>query len=335
MLADPEAFFQPFSGRRLVLDEIHRLANPSETLKIAADHFPDIRIIATGSSSLAASTKFRDTLTGRKTELWLTPMILNDLADFERTDLEHRLLRGGIPPFFLSGAYPEAEFQEWMDSYWAKDIQELFRLERRHSFQRFVELLLTRSGGIFEATRFAGPCEISRTTIANYLAVLEATYVAHVIRPFNSGSSAEIISAPKVFGFDTGFVCYYRGWSALHPESRGLLWEHVVLNELQAGLQRRSIHYWRDKRGHELDFVLADRGQPPTAIECKLSPDEFNPAGLKAFRHRYPHGDSFVVAPDIESPFLRRFGPVEATFVSLPELIRKLFAPDDSQGEDH
>lgn len=48
---------------------------------------------------------------------------------------------------------PEAEFQEWMDVYWAKDVLELFRLERRQSFQRFAELLLAQSGGIFEATR--------------------------------------------------------------------------------------------------------------------------------------------------------------------------------------
>jgi hypothetical protein len=105
-----------------------------------------------------------------------------------------------------------------MDAYWAKDIQELFRLERRASFQRFVELLLAQSGGIFEATRFAAPCEVSRTTIANYLAALEATSVALVLRPFSTRRSNEIIAAPKVYGFDTGFVCAHRGWTSLrHP----------------------------------------------------------------------------------------------------------------------
>ena len=72
-----------------------------------------------------------------------------------------------------------------MDAYWAKDIQELFRLERRQSFQKFAELLMAQSGGIFEATKFTRPCKVGRTTIANYLAVLEATFVAHVIRPYS------------------------------------------------------------------------------------------------------------------------------------------------------
>jgi len=55
-----------------VLDEIHRLPNPSEMLKIAADHYPRTRVIATGSSTMGASTKFRETLAGRTRDLWLT-----------------------------------------------------------------------------------------------------------------------------------------------------------------------------------------------------------------------------------------------------------------------
>ena len=65
---------------------------------------------------------------------------------------------------------------------------------------------MIQSGGIFEATRFAHPCEVSRGTISNYLAVLETTHVAHVIRPFSTHRPTEIISAPKVYAFDTGFV---------------------------------------------------------------------------------------------------------------------------------
>ena len=166
-LEDPEAFLRRLEGRRVVLDEIHRLPNPSELLKIAADHFPTTRVLATGSSTLEASRKFRDTLSGRKTEIRLTPIMTADLHDFGNEDLEQRLARGGLPPFFLSPDPQESDFQEWMDSYWAKDVQELFRLERPVAFKRFLELLLVNSGGIFEATAYAGPCEISRPTVTH------------------------------------------------------------------------------------------------------------------------------------------------------------------------
>ena len=79
------------------MDEIHRLSNPSEILKIAADHYPAVQIIATGSSTLGVSTKFKDTLAGRKINIWLTPLLLQELDVFKNTDLTHRVLHGGLP----------------------------------------------------------------------------------------------------------------------------------------------------------------------------------------------------------------------------------------------
>ena len=324
MLEDPQAFLQDHRRQRVVLDEIHRLPNPAELLKIAADHFPDTRVLATGSSTLGASARFRDTLAGRKEEVWLTPMVLADLADFGNPDLHHRLLRGGLPPFFLAPELAEREFQEWLDAYWAKDILELFRLERRQSFQRLVELLMAQSGGIFEATNFARACEVSRTTVANYVAVLEATFVVHLVRPFAGGGSAEIVAAPKAYGFDTGFVCYHRGWHELRRDDLGPLWEHLVLNELHAHVGSRTLRYWRSKHGSEVDFVLAGRGAPPVAIECKWSAGDFDASALKAFRARYPKGPNFVVASDVAEPSSRRYGDLRVRVVSLPGLIGAL-----------
>ena len=210
--------------------------------------------------------------------------------------------------------------QEWLDAFWAKDVLELFRLERRASFQRFAELVLAESGAIFEATRFARPCEVSRQTITNYLAVLEATFVAHVVRPFSSGGTAEIISAPSVYGFDTGFVAQHRGWRDLRREDLGALFEHVVLNELHASLgSRRAIRYWRAKSGPEVDFIL-DRPGRPVAIECKWSSASFDPGGMQAFRRRHAGNLNIVVAADVERPSERRYGPLLVRFVGLGDL---------------
>ena len=323
-MEDPEAFLYGLRRKRIVLDEVHRLPNPSELLKIAADHFPTVRILATGSSTLGASSRFRDTLAGRKTELWLTPMIEADLADFGEADLPHRLLHGGLPPFFLSPELPERDFQEWMDAYWAKDIQELFRLERRASFQRFVELLMAQSGGIFEATGFAAPCEVSRTTIANYLAVLEATSVALVLRPFSSRRSNEIIAAPKVYGFDTGFVCAHRGWTSLRSDDLGHLWEHYVLNELTALLQTTDLRYWRDKQGHEVDLIWAPRGKTPVAMECKWSARDFDPANLLVFARLYPKATLLVTTTDARPAFSRTYNGTEVQFLPLDQIAARL-----------
>jgi len=64
MLRDPMLFFKNCDRPVVVFDEIHQLGDPSRVLKIAADEFPKLRVLATGSSRLATSEKFRDTLAG-------------------------------------------------------------------------------------------------------------------------------------------------------------------------------------------------------------------------------------------------------------------------------
>jgi predicted AAA+ superfamily ATPase len=154
--------------------------------------------------------------------------------------------------------------------------------------------------------------------------VLEATFVAHVIRPFSTRRPTEIVSAPKVYGFDTGFICYYRGWQELRDEDLGILWEHFVLNEMMDHLQTREIGYWRDKRGHEVDLVLAGRRKSPLAIECKWSADRFEPVNLVAFRIQHPEGDNVVLAEDITRTFTRNYGTLKVRFESLASFIEQL-----------
>jgi hypothetical protein len=331
-LADPEAFLREAGDARIVLDEIHRLDAPAEILKLAADHFPGVRILATGSSTLLASDKFRDTLTGRKRTVRLTPMDHRDLAAFGSKDIRHRLHRGGLPPMFLAAQFPEVDFAEWFDSYWAKDLQEMFRLERRGAFQKLLELTFRQSGGIFEAAQLAAPSGISRPTVQTYLGAMEQTLVVEVLRPFHSGRSQEIVRAPKVYGFDTGFVCFHRGWLALRDDDLGPLWEHYVLGELRSLLQSRQIYYWRDKARHEVDFVVAREPARPLVVEAKWSEAAFDPTGLAAFRALYPDGENLVVAQDTVRAHVRRFGALTVRFVGIGQLASQaeLGLPDAS-----
>ncbi|MBA3751211.1 ATP-binding protein [Candidatus Dependentiae bacterium] len=331
LFTDPEEFLESQKGNRIALDEIHRLDNPSEVLKLAADHYPTIKIVATGSSTLGASAKFKDTLTGRKREIWLTPLLLEEMDYFGSSNIRHRFLYGGFPSFFEKKQLPEPDFQEWIDAYWAKDIQELFNVAKRAAFQKFTELLLSNSGGMFEASKFTAPCEVSRQTILNYLHVLEETFVVHIVKPYSMHRPTEIVKAPKVYGFDTGFVNYAKGRSELRTEDTGFMWEHCILNELQGHLQTRSINYWRNKRDNEIDFVINNRVKNAlTAIECKFnsSPDDarFTDTGknFEAFRTHYPTGDNIVVSHNIDTPFTRRYKNITIVFVNSKDLIKKL-----------
>lgn len=316
-LVDPEAFLDAFPREKiLVLDELHRLDEPSELLKLAADHYPGLRVLATGSSTLQATARFRDSLTGRKREIWLRPLTADDLVNFPERSLDHRMLRGGLPALFLSPELDEDAYAEWVESFWAKDVTELFRIEKRRSFLKHFELTFLQSGGLFEAQALTTPCELSRQTVMNYLEVLELTGVVQILRPFHGKSANELISQPKVYGFDTGFWCFFRGLRELRDEDRGQLLEHLVLGELLTYLPERHLHFWRDKQKHEIDFVHAAPSRKTVdAIECKMKAEKFEPDALRIFRKSYPTGRNIIACADVRAAFSRNIDGMHVEFV--------------------
>jgi predicted AAA+ superfamily ATPase len=207
-----------------------------------------------------------------------------------------------------------------MEAFWARDILELFRLERRDSFLKFAELLLAQSSGRFNAAAFATACGVSRPTIVNYLAILESTHLIWVVRPYSDGHPREIVSTPLVYGFDTGFVAWSQGLHEIPAKNKGFFWEHLVLNELKAGLQDEEILCWRDKQGREVDFVCRRRGKDPVAIEAKWSASAFDPAGMKAFRTLHSGSLNILVANDIQESYTREFGGLSVLFCPLGRL---------------
>lgn len=311
VLADPELLLdQQVAGQRLILDEVHRLDNPSELLKIAADEYADLQILATGSSTLAATRKFRDALTGRKHAVHLLPVLWQECPEpFGLPDLDRRLLHGGLPEPLLGARKEPAFFSEWMDSFYARDIMELFNIRNRQGFLALFRMLLRQSGGQIDYARLASQCEISRITVKTHLEALQIAHAVHAVKPYHGGGKREIVRRPKVYGFDTGFVTFEKGWDRLRNEDRGLLWEHLVLDTLRFRHTGENIFYWRDKSGRELDFVVRrNRGKLDT-FECKINPDRLNAAATAAFRERYPHGDNYIVSPAARRPFrVRRQG---------------------------
>lgn len=309
-VGDPELFFKSCKQPVIVFDEIHQLRDPTRLLKIGADLFPSLKILATGSSTLAASEKFRDTLTGRKRTVHLVPVLWDELGAFGATLLD-RLYLGGLPNPLQAGIKRPSFYREWLDSFFARDIQRLFGFRDINRFNTVFEYTLRQSGGQLEASKAASAVGVSRPTIESHLRALELTHAITVVRPFHGGGQTELVKQPKVYGFDTGFVSFVRGWDPLRSEDFGFLWEHLVLEYLQAHLPDFPIRYWRDKSGREVDFVIVRGRENVDAIECKWNSKTFDSAALHAFRRLHPKGRNFLVAPSSSPPYRKKSGNLE------------------------
>lgn len=321
-IADAESFFGALAtGATVVLDEVHRLPDPSRTLKIAADAFPHLRILATGSSTLAATRRFRDSLTGRKTSLVLAPVLWPECGEvFGVRELDRRLRHGGMPEMLLAETPDDAFYAEWMDSFYARDVQDLFGIRDRTGFLKLLRFVFRQSGGLLDYSALSRECDLSRATVKAHVEAVSIACALNLLPPFHAGGSREIVRRPKAYAFDTGFVCFVRGWRDVRNEDRGFLWEHLVLDVLRTAAGGDAVLYWRDKSGREVDFVVRRRGAAD-AVECKINPDKLDVAGLEAFRGFHPDGRNFVVCPGVAEPYDRRVGGLVVRVTNCREML--------------
>lgn len=193
-------------------------------------------------------------------------------------------------------------------------------MRNRDGFQALFRLLLRQSGGQLEVARLATFCELSRPTVRSHIEAMAMTHALHLLRPYHSGGKREIVARPKCYGFDTGFVCFEKGWTDLRPDDRGVLWEHLVLDTLRGLFRDGVLFYWRDKSGREVDLVVRrDRGRVDV-LECKITPDHFNPSAVRLFRNVYPEGRNFIVSPTARRPHRIRLRDLEFTVCDAPDL---------------
>lgn len=89
--------------RIVVLDEAQHIDQIGLILKILADTFPEMQIIATGSSSFDLGQKISEPLTGRARRFVLYPLSFNEIAD------DNNLLdtHAGLDNLLRFGFYPE------------------------------------------------------------------------------------------------------------------------------------------------------------------------------------------------------------------------------------
>jgi predicted AAA+ superfamily ATPase len=94
----------------IVLNEAQRIKNVGLNLKIIHDHFPEIQIIATGSSRFELSNQINEPLTGRTFEYMLFPFSVKEISEvYDYAEIKSKfdsILRFGFyPDVFLSIQY--------------------------------------------------------------------------------------------------------------------------------------------------------------------------------------------------------------------------------------
>ncbi|MEN8261776.1 MAG: DUF4143 domain-containing protein [Pseudomonadota bacterium] len=169
-------------------------------------------------------------------------------------------------------------------------------------------------------SQLANLSELSRPTVKSHIEAMQIAHAVHLLRPFHGGGKREIVSRPKCYAFDTGFVTFEKGWDTIRDDDRGLLWEHLVLDELRLSFPDEDIFYWQDKSRREVDFVIRRGRERVDVLECRINPDKLNVIPIKAFRELYPEGINYILSPAVKRPYRIRRGKQVFTICTAKDL---------------
>jgi predicted AAA+ superfamily ATPase len=286
----------------VVIDEAQRVKNIGITLKLLNDNYPQIQILATGSSSFNLSNRIAEPLTGRKIEFFLYPLSLEELLTHE-TELEnHRLLKDrmilGSYPAVISSADSRMTIEEISESYLYRDITEYQVIRNKDLLRRLLQALALQIGSEVSFNEVGALLGVDKLTVERYMNLLEQAYIIFQLRPFNRNQRKELGKKRKIYFFDLGVRNAII--NNLNPldlrQDVGMLWENFVISERIKWLNNHHItanaYFWRNYEGQEIDY-LEEKGGQLSGFECRWREKKWSPP--RAFLQNYPHTELHLI----------------------------------------
>jgi len=276
----------------VIFDEIQLLDDPSNLLKLLHDHFPALKIIATGSSSLQIQSKFSDSLAGRKKVYLIEPLNFDEFLLFRGEDkliklreilvnkdintnqiktlepyhqhflrvFEEYLIYGGYPEVVLSGnsQLKIEKLDSIARSYIQKDIREIANIENLDAYNKLLEYLAINAGRQFRLTSAQLAVGIAAKTLKKYLNILQETFIVDELRPFFTNKNKELSKTTKIYFKDTGINnLMLRNFNPLNLRGdAGAMYETYVFNKLKFNQSlTTSLYFYRTQSKSEIDFI--------------------------------------------------------------------------------
>ena len=298
----------------VLIDEIQYLDNPSSLIKIITDHYKNIHLVVSGSSSFNIKNKFKDSLAGRTVSFDVFNLSFIEFLEFKnrkivineaKTEKDINDLKNLYKEFVLYGGYPKVVLQEEVekkktiilqiiDTYIRKDIKDLGHIEDIKKFNNLLFVLASQSANLINLSSLSRETNISFPTLQKYLSILEETYVIKLLTPFSKSPSMEISKNPKVFFYDSGLVSIL--WlQSFQKTILGSIFETNIFAELVKTHGLPPLHFWRTKAKQEIDFILNNE-QQLIPIEVKINFNQLSQSAIKSFLGKYDISNWLAVA---------------------------------------
>ena len=292
----------------IVIDEAQRVENIWLTLKLLIDNFPDIQIIATGSSSFELANKINEPLTWRKYEYHLYPFSILELKQLyndleQKRLLEDRVIFWSYPTVFDKSRDEKIrDLKTLADSYLFKDIFSFWNIKKPDLLIKLLKALALQIWSQVSYNELSGLIWIDKNTVESYIDILQKAFIIFRLDSFSRNIRNELKFSKKIYFYDNGIRnALIQNFNSLElRQDTWALWENFLLSERQKYLSNnmiyRNTYFWRNHAQAEIDYI--------EEYDWKLHTFEFKwwnkkaPKIPKAFDEAYPWSSFEVINKD-------------------------------------
>jgi uncharacterized protein len=254
----------------LFIDEAQNINNIGINLKILYDERPNLRIIATGSSSFELANTIKEPLTGRTTTYRMFPIAMSELVQ-TKSRFE---LKESLESYMLFGTYPDIlslkskqakvnHLRELASSYLYKDVLQLSNIKHSDKLYKLLQLIAFQAGSLVSVHELAKTLGMSHDTVNEYIDLMEKGFILSRLSGYSKNPRKEISKMDKIYFHDLGVRnMLIENFNPLNMRTDvGALWENFLFLERMKKCAYQDIHsniyFWRTYAGAELDYIEA------------------------------------------------------------------------------
>ncbi len=298
----------------LVMDEVQKLSDWENQIKIIYDLYKDIKIILSGSESLFIRKKSKETLGGRLFEFKVNPLNFREFISFKGKSFEppslydselSRLFR----EFILTQGFPELVDvsdkgiikkyikESIVEKAIYRDIPQIYKINDVQLLESLLNIFMYDPGEITEISELAKELSASRQTISQYLSYLEETFLLRKVYNFARSRRKVERKLKKYYPTILAPELLFRD----DENSKSKVWECLVVNQLN------TEFFWRDVYKNEVDIIT----QEMVPIEVKYGKITID--GLIHFMKQFNVEEGYVISPNREEEIIKEEKKIHVT----------------------
>lgn len=291
-------------GKFLILfDEVQKVENWNEQLKVIYDLYPAMKIILSGSESLFIRKKIHESLAGRMFEFHIGPLKFFEFLEFRgkifsNLNLYKEQIFKEFRQFLTCSGFPEiiSENEEICEKYIKenvidkilfKDLPQLVALRDVPLLDSIFKIIMNDPGQIINLEKLASELKVSRQTISTYIDYLEKSFLVRKLYNYSRNARKTQRRYKKYYPIIAPSLLI-RNFNSF-----GKVFETSMVNELN------SEFFWRDSFKNEVDII---QPEPLIAIEIKSGEiKERDLSSLQRFIKKFKPKEALVISYDTET----------------------------------